>query len=88
MADESAKKKMKLIEDDKEEDPNAVSNFRISEPLRNVLKSKGIESLFPIQAMTFDIILDGYDLVARAPTGQVYMQYNFYLCRFNLSLDI
>ncbi|KAG1360656.1 DEAD-box ATP-dependent RNA helicase 7 [Cocos nucifera] len=50
--------------------PNAVSKFRISKVLREKLKSKGIESLFPIQAMTFDLILDGSDLVGRARTGQ------------------
>ncbi|XP_059667005.1 DEAD-box ATP-dependent RNA helicase 7-like [Cornus florida] len=74
----SAKKK-KLTEvddeveakvDDKAENPNAVSKFRISGPLRELLKSKGIESLFPIQAMTFNTILDGADLVGRARTGQ------------------
>lgn len=76
------KKKLKVVEGDDgevsgsgEEDsgknPNAVSNFRISEPLREKLKSKGIGSLFPIQAMTFDVILDGSDLVGRARTGQV-----------------
>lgn len=54
-----------------EEDPNAVSRFRISEPLKAKLKEKGIESLFSIQAMTFDTILDGSDLVGRARTGQV-----------------
>ncbi|GFY84269.1 DEAD box RNA helicase [Actinidia rufa] len=67
------KKKLKLEEGDdegKDENPNAVSNFRISAPLREMLKSKGIESLFPIQAMTFDTILDGSDLVGRARTGQ------------------
>ncbi|XP_051123018.1 DEAD-box ATP-dependent RNA helicase 7-like [Andrographis paniculata] len=67
-------KKVKYeAEDDqmnKEENPNALSNFRISEPLRKALKAKGIESLFPIQAMTFDMILDGSDLVGRARTGQ------------------
>ncbi|GMY17428.1 DEAD-box ATP-dependent RNA helicase 7-like [Fagus crenata] len=52
------------------EDPNAVSRFRISDHLRAKLKEKGIESLFPIQAMTFDTILDGTDLVGRARTGQ------------------
>ncbi|KAF7813287.1 DEAD-box ATP-dependent RNA helicase 7 [Senna tora] len=57
-------------EGEKEEDPNAISNFRISEPLKAKLKEKGIESLFPIQAMTFDTILDGSDLVGRARTGQ------------------
>lgn len=51
-------------------DPNAVSNFRISNVLREALKSKGIQSLFPIQAMTFDLVLDGSDLVGRARTGQ------------------
>ncbi|GFQ07612.1 dead-box ATP-dependent RNA helicase 7 [Phtheirospermum japonicum] len=65
------KKKMKFEElEEKEEDPNAISNFRISKPLRDALKSKGIESLFPIQAMTFNMILDGLDLVGRARTGQ------------------
>lgn len=69
------KKKMKFDEEEneneEEENPNAVSNFRISKPLREALKAKGIESLFPIQAMTFDTILDGVDLVGRARTGQV-----------------
>lgn len=55
----------------KKEDPNAVSKFRISGPLREMLKEKGIVSLFPIQAMTFDTVLDGSDLVGRARTGQV-----------------
>ncbi|KAK8460174.1 hypothetical protein SEVIR_2G288800v4 [Setaria viridis] len=51
-------------------DPNALTNFRISEPLRQRLKSKGIKALFPIQATTFDLVLDGSDLVGRARTGQ------------------
>ncbi|XP_077235172.1 DEAD-box ATP-dependent RNA helicase 7-like [Tasmannia lanceolata] len=50
--------------------PNAVANFQISKALREMLKSKGIEALFPIQAMTFDIIFNGSDLVGRARTGQ------------------
>ncbi|KAM3320119.1 DEAD-box ATP-dependent RNA helicase 7 [Capsicum chacoense] len=58
-----------LVED-KEEDPNALSNFRISVPLREALVAKGINALFPIQAMTFDTILDGSDFVGRARTGQ------------------
>ncbi|XP_042004649.1 DEAD-box ATP-dependent RNA helicase 7-like isoform X1 [Salvia splendens] len=53
-----------------EEDPNALTKFRISKALRDTLKDKGIESLFPIQAMTFNTILDGSDLVGRARTGQ------------------
>ncbi|XP_004496646.1 DEAD-box ATP-dependent RNA helicase 7 [Cicer arietinum] len=71
------KKKFKSEEDEepvvmekKVDDPNAVSKFRISEPLREKLKEKGIESLFPIQAMTFDLVLNGSDLVGRARTGQ------------------
>ncbi|XP_076934379.1 DEAD-box ATP-dependent RNA helicase 7-like [Bidens hawaiensis] len=72
----SKKKKMKMAEVDemetevKEENPNAVSNFRISEPLKNALKAKGIEALFPIQARTFDSIIDGLDLIGKAKTGQ------------------
>ncbi|KAK4734406.1 hypothetical protein R3W88_008667 [Solanum pinnatisectum] len=77
--DEKKKKKKKkkkdedkLVKDseEKEEDPNALSNFRISVPLREALITKGIHALFPIQAMTFDTILDGSDLVGRARTGQ------------------
>lgn len=72
----SKKKKKMKVDDENEEvekvdDPNAVSNFRISAPLRETLKARGIEALFPIQAMTFDIILDGSDLIGRARTGQV-----------------
>lgn len=63
-------KKKKKAKVEEEQNPNAVSRFRITEPLREKLKSKGIESLFPIQAMTFDMILDGSDLVGRARTGQ------------------
>ncbi|XP_061997084.1 DEAD-box ATP-dependent RNA helicase 7 [Rosa rugosa] len=71
-------KKAKVEEEEEEEekvevkkdDPNAVTKFRISAPLRAKLKEKGIEALFTIQAMTFDTILDGADLVGRARTGQ------------------
>lgn len=68
-------KKAKVDEDEfeaeeEEENPNAVSKFRISAPLREKLKEKGIAALFPIQATTFDMVLDGSDLVGRARTGQ------------------
>ncbi|WCJ36549.1 DEAD-box ATP-dependent RNA helicase 7 [Euphorbia peplus] len=70
-------KKAKVVEENSEEevakvvdDPYAVSNFRISDLLKAKLKSKGIESLFAIQAGTFNDILDGCDLVGRARTGQ------------------
>eukprot|EP00252_Welwitschia_mirabilis_P019384 TRINITY_DN4463_c0_g2_i1.p1 TRINITY_DN4463_c0_g2~~TRINITY_DN4463_c0_g2_i1.p1 ORF type:complete len:706 (-),score=146.27 TRINITY_DN4463_c0_g2_i1:259-2376(-) len=57
-------------EEEKTRNPNALENFRISEVLRNKLKSNGIDSLFPIQAMTYEFILQGNDLVGRARTGQ------------------
>ncbi|KAG6754426.1 hypothetical protein POTOM_042465 [Populus tomentosa] len=69
-------KKAKVVEGEedgeevKAEDPNAVTRFRISEPLREALKKRGIEALFPIQARTFEDILNGCDLVGRARTGQ------------------
>ncbi|KAJ0042126.1 hypothetical protein Pint_17307 [Pistacia integerrima] len=65
-----AKVDAEVEEEEKSENPNAISRFRISEPLREKLKSKGIESLFPIQATTFEMVLDGSDLVGRARTGQ------------------
>lgn len=71
-------KKAKVEQEDEEKKnveeenyPNAVSQFGISQPLMAKLKERGIESLFPIQAMTFDFILDGSDLVVQARTGQV-----------------
>ncbi|KAJ6801820.1 DEAD-box ATP-dependent RNA helicase 7-like [Iris pallida] len=72
---ESSLKKQKLMEvmevvEKEVEDPNAVSKFRISEALKAKLKAKGIHSLFPIQAMTFNLVMDGSDLVGRARTGQ------------------
>jgi len=74
-----------VVMENKVEDPNGISKFKISEPLREKLKEKGIESLFPIQAVTFDIILQGCDLVGRARTGQVRCHsLNF----FSLSLSI
>ncbi|KAF7073705.1 hypothetical protein CFC21_078653 [Triticum aestivum] len=57
-------------EEEEPADPNALANFRISEKLKDKLKSKGINALFPIQATTFALVLDGNDLVGRARTGQ------------------
>lgn len=86
------KEKAKLVENDddeekkeeKEEDPNALSNFRISVPLREALIAKGIQALFPIQAMTFDTIFDGNDLVGRARTGQVCNTLCYYLSEIKI----
>ncbi|KAG6467239.1 hypothetical protein ZIOFF_074927 [Zingiber officinale] len=70
-SDSTVVKRRKLMEEIVEaDDPNVLSNFRISNALREALESKGIKALFPIQAMTFDLILDGFDLVGRARTGQ------------------
>ncbi|KAJ0236363.1 DEAD-box ATP-dependent RNA helicase 7 [Hirschfeldia incana] len=68
----SKKVKLSVVAEDVkvEVNPNAVSKFRISDPLKAKLKEKGIEALFPIQATTFDMVLDGADLVGRARTGQ------------------
>ncbi|KAG6391926.1 hypothetical protein SASPL_149690 [Salvia splendens] len=66
----SQEETMRFDEINKDDDPNALTKFRISKALRDTLKEKGIESLFPIQAMTFNTILDGSDLVGRARTGQ------------------
>eukprot|EP00882_Tetradesmus_deserticola_P014082 GHRQ01014966.1.p1 GENE.GHRQ01014966.1~~GHRQ01014966.1.p1 ORF type:complete len:222 (+),score=88.64 GHRQ01014966.1:132-797(+) len=49
--------------------PNALDNFALSEQIKSLLRSKGIESLFAIQAACFDVVLDGKDVVGRARTG-------------------
>ncbi len=46
--------------------PLAVDNFRISPEVKAVLKKKGIESRFDIQAQTLSHVLDGKDLLGRA----------------------
>ncbi|KAG0598099.1 hypothetical protein M758_12G046000 [Ceratodon purpureus] len=71
----AAKKIQKVVENGGKEagapvDAMAVSNFNICKQLRAKLKSKGIESLFPIQAQTFDAVFSGNDMVGRARTGQ------------------
>eukprot|EP00898_Chlorokybus_atmophyticus_P002543 jgi/Chlat1/328/Chrsp1S00218 len=48
----------------------SVDNFRLSKEVKDLLKKKGIEALFPIQAQTFDLAFDGNDLIGRARTGQ------------------
>ncbi|EKX51855.1 hypothetical protein GUITHDRAFT_102470 [Guillardia theta CCMP2712] len=48
---------------------SSIRNFRISEKTIKALSEQGIQTLFPIQVATFDIIYEGYDLIARARTG-------------------
>eukprot|EP00879_Flechtneria_rotunda_P031129 GHRR01033981.1.p1 GENE.GHRR01033981.1~~GHRR01033981.1.p1 ORF type:complete len:250 (+),score=47.31 GHRR01033981.1:171-920(+) len=50
-------------------DANALDNFKLSESIKSLLRSKGIESLFAIQAACFDLVLEGNDVVGRARTG-------------------
>lgn len=46
-----------------------LDRFPLSEQVKSMLRSQGIESLFPIQAMTLQPGLDGLDVVGRARTG-------------------
>lgn len=46
--------------------PLAVDNFRLSPEVKAVLKKKGIDALFDIQAQTLSHVLDGKDLLGRA----------------------
>jgi ATP-dependent RNA helicase DDX21 len=85
----AAKKIQKVVENGGKEagapvDPMAVSNFNICKVLRDKLKSKGIESLFPIQAQTFDAVFTGNDMVGRARTGQVGLRASFHGTVFQL----
>ncbi|PNH01782.1 DEAD-box ATP-dependent RNA helicase 7, partial [Tetrabaena socialis] len=46
-----------------------LDRFPLSEPVKSMVRSLGIESLFPIQAMTLEPALAGIDVVGRARTG-------------------
>ena len=52
-----------------ESDPNALENFRISQPTMDNMRAAGIKALFPIQSMTFDHVYDGKDVIGQAKTG-------------------
>ena len=54
------------VSDSKPADPLALDNFRLSPAIKDLLRQKGIESLFSIQAQTLTSVLDGFDLVGRA----------------------
>ena len=49
--------------------PLALDNFRLSAPVKSLLRAKGFDTLFDIQAQTLNHLLDGFDLVGRARTG-------------------
>jgi len=51
-------------------DPASLDNFpQLSDTIRSLLRSKGIEALFPIQTACLDHALNGFDIVGRARTG-------------------
>lgn len=49
--------------------PLALDNFRLSVPIKSLLRARNMDSLYDIQAQTLNFCLDGFDLVGRARTG-------------------
>ena len=47
-----------------------LDRFPMNVNVKATLRASGIEALFPIQSATFNIILEGKDLIGRARTGQ------------------
>ena len=58
-----------IAEPAKPANPLALDNFRLSAPIKSLLRAKNMDSLFDIQAQTLNFLLDGFDLVGRARTG-------------------
>jgi len=59
-------------EDGNEEDASnalALDNFALSAEIKGLLRQKGFDALFAIQAETLQTALDGRDIVGRAKTG-------------------
>ncbi|XP_007638831.1 nucleolar RNA helicase 2 [Cricetulus griseus] len=52
-----------------EQKEGAFSNFPISQETVKLLKARGVNFLFPIQAKTFHHVYSGKDLIAQARTG-------------------
>lgn len=50
-------------------DPLSIDNFRLCASVKGMLKEKGFQTLFPIQAQTLEVLLEGNDVVGRARTG-------------------
>lgn len=49
--------------------PMDLDNFKLAPGIKSLLRAKGIETLFPIQAQCLGPVVDGKDLVGRARTG-------------------
>jgi superfamily II DNA/RNA helicase len=67
--DEENNAKRQKTKEEEESDKLTVSNFRVSQRSIEMLKGRGIEKFFPIQAQTYDLIYEGKDIVGRAQTG-------------------
>lgn len=65
-ASDSADSEQFVVEVAKPADPFALDNFRLTDKVKLLLREKGIEALFNIQAQTLNPLLDGFDLVGRA----------------------
>jgi ATP-dependent RNA helicase DDX21 len=50
-------------------DPLNIDNFNLSAPVKSLLRARGIEALFPIQAQCIPPLMEGKDIVGRARTG-------------------
>ncbi|GBF99463.1 DEAD-box ATP-dependent RNA helicase [Raphidocelis subcapitata] len=51
-------------------DPASLDNYpQLADSIKSLLRSKGIEALFPIQSACLDFALQGHDIVGRARTG-------------------
>ena len=51
------------------DDPMHVNNFPMCDDTKKALAARGIHKLFPIQAATFENIVNGQDIVGKARTG-------------------
>lgn len=52
-----------------EMDPLSIDRFRLCDTVKGMLRDKGFHTLFPIQAQTLEVLLDGNDVMGRARTG-------------------
>jgi hypothetical protein len=59
-----------VITEPKQGELTPTTSFNLSASTIKSLKERGIEGLFPIQAMSYKPIREGYDFIGRARTGQ------------------
>lgn len=64
-----------------EEDENPpISDYRVSKGSIKILKSQGIETLFPIQSRCFDFVYDGLDLIGTLVASLSVFLFVHYVC--------